>query len=67
MIYIAITEKQKQYNKEYNERNREKKRYISCKATAKNFILKKSNLEDLQALKLILLEREQELITNNKE
>lgn len=53
-----MTKKQQEYNKRWIERNRERKRYLSFKATAKTFIRHYADLKDLQELKELIKEKE---------
>ena len=52
--------KQQEYNKRWIERNRERKRYLSFKATAKTFIRHYAESKDLQELKELIKEKEKE-------
>ncbi len=57
MIPISISEKRKQYNKEYNARNKEQKYYNSSKASCKLFITTKGKKEDLLYMQELLTAR----------
>lgn len=57
---MALTEARKKANKKWDEANKEKKKYYAKKSTAKSYV-KIATLEDLEELKKLILEREQEL------
>lgn len=56
-----LTEAQKRANKAYRERNREKTRIISLRSSARTFIRKYSDIDDLNELKELIKKRENEL------
>lgn len=49
---------QTEYNKAWQEKNREKARYLRNRSTARNFIKKQATLEDIEELKQLIKERE---------
>lgn len=55
------SEAQKRAVKAWRERNKEKNDIIRTRSVAKHFILKKASLEDLQAMKKYIREKEKEL------
>ena len=58
---MALTEAQKRAKERYNEKNPDKKRYYSYKATAKSFVRNHATLKDLEELKEIIESKEKEL------
>ena len=56
-----MTKKQQEYNKRWAEKNREHKRYLSYRSTARTFIRKYAKLKDLQELKELIKEKEKRL------
>ena len=52
-----LTEAQKRAKQKYREKNKERSNYINDKSKAKNFILKKATLEDLEELEKMIKER----------
>lgn len=52
--------KQTEYNKNWQEKNRERARYLRNRSTARNFIKKQANTEDLQEIKELIKAREQQ-------
>lgn len=61
---MALTEAQKRAKEKYNEKNREKTRYYSYKATAKSFIRNNATLEDLKELEILIKEIKEEKFGN---
>ena len=61
---MALTEAQKRAKEKYNEKNREKTRYYSYKATAKSFIRNNATLEDLKELEILIKEIKEEKFEN---
>lgn len=57
---MALTEAQKRAKEKYNEKNREKTRYYSYKATAKSFIRNNATLKDLEEIKTLIEEIKKE-------
>jgi len=56
-----MIKKQQEYNRRWAEKNRERKRYLSFKATAKTFIRHYAELKDLQELRELIKEKEKKL------
>jgi len=56
-----MTKKQQIYNKRWASKNKEHKRYLSYRATARTFIRKYAKEEDLEELKELIKEREKSL------
>lgn len=56
-----MTKKQQEYNKRWAEKNKEHKRYLSYRTTARTFIRKYAKPEDLQELKELIKEKEKSL------
>ena len=48
-------------NRKWDESNKERKQYINQRSVAKSFIRKKATLEDLEALKELIKEKETKL------
>lgn len=55
------TNKQTEANKKWQEKNRDKARYLRNRSTTKSFIKNQSTIDDIQELKLLINERIQEL------
>ena len=53
--------KQTEANKRWQEKNRERNRYLTRRSTARNFIKKDATEEDLQELEQLIAERREEL------
>lgn len=53
-----MTKKQQEYNRRWAEKNKEHKRYLSYRTTARTFIRKYAKEEDLQELKELIKEKE---------
>lgn len=49
---------QTEYNKTWQEKNREKARYLRNRSTARNFIKKQATVEDIEELKQLIKDRE---------
>lgn len=62
---MGQTDAQKRATKNYALKNKDKKKYIALKSSAKTFITNYSNLDDLLFLKKLLLEQEHKLTNNN--
>ncbi|MBS4750587.1 hypothetical protein KG091_05810 [Carnobacteriaceae bacterium zg-ZUI78] len=65
-----MTEKRKGYkdiqqqveaDKRWNEKNREHRNYLTYRGTARSFIRNKATQEDLNELKILIQEREEQL------
>lgn len=57
---MSLSEAQKRAKQKYREKNKERSNYINDKSKAKNFILKKATLEDLEELEILIKERRKE-------
>ncbi|MGE7932102.1 hypothetical protein [Viridibacillus arvi] len=53
-------------NKKWQEKNREKARYLSRRSTARNFVKKDATEEDLIELLQLIQERKQSLTEHNE-
>lgn len=53
--------KQTEANKRWQEKNRERNRYLTRRSTARNFIKKDATVEDLQELEQLIKERREEI------
>lgn len=53
--------KQTEANKRWQEKNRERNRYLTRRSTARNFIKKDATEEDLQELEQLIADRREEL------
>lgn len=51
--------KQTEANKKWQEKNRERAKYLSNRIVARSFIKNKATIEDLEELKNLIKEREQ--------
>ncbi|CDQ41527.1 hypothetical protein M948_20515 [Virgibacillus sp. CM-4] len=51
---------QTEANKKWQEKNRDRSRYLRNRSTARNFVKKQATLEDLEELKALIREREVE-------
>ncbi len=51
--------KQTEANKKWQEKNRERAKYLSNRSVARSFIKNKATIEDLEELKNLIKEREQ--------
>lgn len=49
---------QTEYNKTWQEKNRDKARYLRNRSTARNFIKKQATVEDIEELSTLIQERE---------
>lgn len=52
-----VSESQKRAQKKYDEKNREKRTYLSQRSTSRGFIRSKATLEDLEELETLIFER----------
>lgn len=52
---------QTEANKKWQEKNREKARYLRNRSTARNFIKKQSTKEDIKELEELIIIRKEEL------
>ena len=53
-----MTQKQQEYNKKWADKNKEHKRYLSYRSTARTFIRNYAVKEDLEELKDLMKKRE---------
>lgn len=63
---MKLSESRKKANKNWDNNNKERVNYLKSRSTAKNFINKKSNQEDLNELRKLINKREAEINTNNQ-
>lgn len=56
-----MTKKQQEYNRRWAEKNKEHKRYLSYRSTARTFIRRYAKQEDLKELKELIKEKEKSL------
>lgn len=59
-----VSESQKRAQKKYDEKNREKRTYLSQRSTSRGFIRNKATLEDLEELAELIEERKKALAEN---
>lgn len=59
-----VSESQKRAQKKYDEKNREKRTYLSQRSTSRGFIRNKATLEDLEELAELIEERKKALAKN---
>lgn len=59
-----MTTKQTEANKKWQEKNKERAKYLSDRSRARNFLKKSVTLEDLEEFEEILRERRKELLEN---
>ncbi|MDT2797902.1 hypothetical protein [Enterococcus cecorum] len=59
-----VSESQKRAQKKYDEKNREKRTYLSQRSTSRGFIRNKATLEDLEELEELIAERKKALAKN---
>ncbi len=53
--------KQTEANKRWQQQNKEYSNYLKARSTARGFIKNRATMEDLEELKLLLVDRENEL------
>ncbi|TPR12788.1 hypothetical protein [Apilactobacillus timberlakei] len=58
---MPLPESRKRANKKWDDENKERKRYIVKRSTAKSFIKNYANQEDLDNLKQLIAYREDQL------
>lgn len=56
-----MTQKQQEYNKKWADKNKDHKRYLSYRSTARTFIRNYAVKEDLEELKDLMKKREKSL------
>lgn len=59
-----VSESQKRAQKKYDEKNREKRTYLSQRSTSRGFIRNKATLEDLEELEELITTRKKALAKN---
>ena len=58
---MAISESKKKANKKWNDKNKERMRYLNSRSSARSFIRNKSTVEDLDELSVLIEKRRKEL------
>lgn len=58
---MAISESKKKANKKWNDKNKERMRYLNSRSAARSFIRNKSTVEDLDELSALIEKRRKEL------
>lgn len=58
MAKNAYTEARAKANKKWNEKNKDRVRYLSARSSARSFIRNKATQEDLQELRELIKQRE---------
>lgn len=56
-----MTQKQQEYNKKWADKNKEHKRYLSYRSTARTFIRNYAVKEDLEELKDLMKKKEKKV------
>ena len=59
-----VSESQKRAQKKYDEKNREKRTYLSQRSTSRGFIRNKATLDDLEELEELITARKKALAKN---
>lgn len=59
-----VSESQKRAQKKYDEKNREKRTYLSQRSTSRGFIRNKATLEDLEELEELITAKKKALAEN---
>lgn len=59
-----VSESQKRAQKKYDEKNREKRTYLSQRSTSRGFIRNKATMEDLEELEELIAARKKALAKN---
>ncbi|MCJ0553605.1 hypothetical protein MMJ53_07635 [Enterococcus cecorum] len=57
-----VSDSQRKAQKKYDEKNREKRTYLSQRSTSRGFIRNKATLEDLEELAELIEERKKSLV-----
>lgn len=57
--------KQTEANKKWQEKNKERAKYLSSRSVARSFIRNKATIEDLEEFKQLITERENILNSSN--
>lgn len=63
---MNLSESRKKANQNWDNNNKERVNYLKSRSAAKNFINKKSNLEDLNELRNLINKREKEIQADEK-
>ena len=58
---MAVSDSKKRANQKWDSKNKERKQYINCRSTARNFVKNKATLEDLVELRVLISQRENDL------
>ena len=56
-----MNQKQKEANERWNEKNKERRTYLSSRSSARSFIRNRATLEDLDELEQLIVKRRKEL------
>ncbi|MCJ0572430.1 hypothetical protein MMJ61_09665 [Enterococcus cecorum] len=59
-----VSDSQRKAQKKYDEKNREKRTYLSQRSTSRGFIRNKATLEDLEELEELITARKKALVKN---
>ena len=59
-----VSDSQRKAQKKYDEKNREKRTYLSQRSTSRGFIRNKATLEDLEELEKLITARKKALAEN---
>lgn len=59
-----VSDSQRKAQKKYDEKNREKRTYLSQRSTSRGFIRNKATLEDLEELEELITTRKKALAKN---
>ena len=62
VVYMEEKNSQTEANKKWQEKNREKARYLRNRSAARNFIKKQATEEDIKELEELINERKKELL-----
>lgn len=57
-----VSDSQRKAQKKYDEKNREKRTYLSQRSTSRGFIRNKATLDDLEELAELIEERKKSLV-----
>lgn len=59
-----VSDSQRKAQKKYDEKNREKRTYLSQRSTSRGFIRNKATLEDLEEFEELITARKKALVKN---
>lgn len=59
-----VSDSQRKAQKKYDEKNREKRTYLSQRSTSRGFIRNKATMEDLEELESLITARKKALAKN---